>query len=157
MRIFAFAFMTLLACAFAAEKNDFSITEADKKLIAPGESINLKIKIENMEGYKAKAWYVMFKKPDVPEGAAEALGKKYTGKNPAWSYARIYEAWFNKDTLDQTERTLTLKTSQKWLPGDYKVKIQLIFRQTPPDTKTDKYLSKDLVFTIQPPEEKKAE
>ena len=109
MRIFAFAFMTLLACAFAAEKNDFSITEADKKLIAPGESINLKIKIENMEGYKAKAWYVMFKKPDVPEGAAEALGKKYTGKNPAWSYARIYEAWFNKDTLDQTERTLTLK------------------------------------------------
>ena len=156
MRIFAFAFIALVACAFAAEKNGFTL-EAEKKLIAPGESIPIKVKIENMEGYKARAWYVLFFKTNVPEGAAEALGKKYTGKNPAWSFARISEAWFAKDTLDQTERTITLKTSDKWLPGDYKVKIQLIFRQDPANTKTDKYVSKDLIFTIQPAEEKKAE
>ena len=156
MRIFALAFIALVACAFAAEKNGFTL-EAEKKLIAPGESIPIKVKIENMEGYKARAWYVLFFKTNVPEGAAEALGKKYSGKNPAWSFARIYEAWFAKDTLDQTERTITLKTSPKWLPGDYKVKIQMIFRQDPANTKTDKYVSKDLIFTIQPAEEKKAE
>ena len=157
MRIFAFALLSMIACAFAAEKNDFSL-EAEKKLIAPGESIPIKVKIENMEGYKARAWYIIFYKNNVPEGAAEALGKKFSNaKNPAWSFARITEAWFAKDTIDQTERVLTLKTNTKWLPGDYKVKLQMIFRQEPANTKTDKYVSKDLIFTIQPAEEKKAE
>ena len=124
--------------------------EADKKVVKPGETIELKLAIEPLEGYQACAWYVLFSEANVPQGAAEALGKKYSkSQKPEWRIARIHEAWFAKNTLADKERTLKLKVSDKWVKGDYKVKIQLIFRQSPANVKTDKYVAHDLLFTVE--------
>ncbi|MBQ6470507.1 MAG: hypothetical protein IJJ33_00860 [Victivallales bacterium] len=140
-----FLFLLLFALgAFSADRNAFSL-EADKKVVKPGETIELKITAEPLEGYQACAWYVLFNEANVPQGAAEALGKKYSKAH----IARIHEAWFAKDTLAEKERTLKLKVTDKWAKGDYKVKIQLIFRQSPPNVKTDKYVMRDLLFTVE--------
>ena len=145
-------FLFLMFCvlgAFAAEQNAFTL-EANKKVIQPGDAIELKVALAPLEGYQARAWNVVFFESDVPQGAAEALGKAFSkAARPEWRYAKVFEAWFAKNTLEQKERTLLLKTSPKWVKGDYKVKIQIIFRQNPPNVKTDKYVSRELMFTIE--------
>ena len=147
-------FFLLLFCSGVAFANEFSLQLApEKDNVLVGESIPITLTLAYPPEYEPCAWILTFFESNVPKEFLEALNlteKLSKAARPEWRYVNYSTSWFPKGKRDFQEKTIQIKTTDKWPAGDYKSLIQILYRnKTAPSTTTDKYISQSFSFTVE--------
>ncbi len=149
-----FFFILLFASGMIASAKDFSIrVQQEKDNITPGGDIPVRVLMEYPPEYQPCAWLLTAFQPDVPEEFLKALGlmeKLSRAARPEWRYVNFSTTWFPAAERAAKEKRITLRTTEKWPPGDYRIVLRILFRRkVSPSPGTDKYIGSPVSFTIE--------
>ena len=147
---------TLCAALFAAtlalfgQQKEFSFKPAlenGRASFRPGDKVTFKMDVKYPDGYRFAAWNVHAYAKNVPASFAETLKLKVSGSDPQWQSIRFHQwRWLAPDNKNMQGWFGTVH----WPEGDYCISATALFRRKDkPDVKTDKYVSSELVFSIE--------
>ena len=147
---------TLCAALFAAtlalfgQQKEFSFKTAlenGRASFRPGDKVTFKMDVKYPDGYCFAAWNVHAYAKNVPASFAESLKLKVSGSDPQWQSIRFHQwRWLAPDNKNMQGWFGTVH----WPEGDYCISATALFRRKDkPDVKTDKYVSSELVFSIE--------
>ena len=115
--------------------------------IDAGDKVTFKMDVKYPDGYRFAAWNVHAYAKNVPASFAETLKLKVSGSDPQWQSIRFHQwRWLAPDNKNMQGWFGTVH----WPEGDYCISATALFRRKDkPDVKTDKYISSELVFSIE--------
>ena len=119
----------------------------EKDIFAPGDMIKFKMTYTCPETHRMGGWYIMGYTKNLPASFPAALNVKVRGKDPNWQAVHFTTwKWFPKGK----EKDVVEFSTKGWPEGDYQISVTTIFRnKVKSETKTDKYIGSDLVFTLE--------
>jgi len=133
---------------------DFSVrVQQEKDNIASCGEIPVLIFTEYPADYQPFACLLTVFQADVPEEFLKALGlmeKLSRAARPEWRYVNLSTIWFPASERTAKEQKVSIRTTDKWPAGDYRIVLRILFRRkTSPSVKTDKYIGAPVSFTIE--------
>lgn len=146
--------IVLFMFGMTAWPKDFSVrVEQERDNISSGGVISVRIFTECPQEYLPSACLLTVFQPDVPEEFLKALElteKLSRAARPEWRYVNLSTLWFPVLERIAKEQKVSIRTTDKWPAGDYRIVLRILFRRkASPSVGTDKYIGAPVSFTIE--------
>ena len=140
------------ACSFAGTEQTAgniqfkTLLKGEKQIFSPGEKVPFVIDCVLPKDLTLAAWTAFAYEKSVPQSFASALKLKATGKDPRWRMIRFMKWQWAANAKEGVIDT------KKWPEGDYRITICVLIRKTDKrEDKTDRYLERNIEFTLEKP------